>query len=180
MDGTEVSIIYNSTVGIETIGGIAIDFPGSRLYWNEVFSRKILSSDLQGGDVRTNLELCPKFTNYVPFGIGLYRGRIYWGKYDGQIQSRSIRFMDDAEGTEMVSKYVEPDDISYPAGCKNCMHENDDAKPNYCMNFRKDIAVYLAFIPPELPAASRPNECENQICSGLCVLSHNSSHCFPA
>ena len=76
MDRSDVAVIYNNTNICEGFSGITVDLTHSRLYWSELKAQKIVSSDLQGGDVMTVLEICPKIPHYAPFVIGLYRNRI--------------------------------------------------------------------------------------------------------
>ena len=118
MDGSDVAFIYNNTNIFERFSGITVDLTQSRLYWSEFIAQKIVSSDLQGEDVRTVLDICPKILCSAPFVIGMYRNRIYWRKYDEQVESRAMQYLNYAEGSEIISKSVQPEGFSNCSGLR--------------------------------------------------------------
>ena len=71
MDGSDVSVIFT---GLSYPGGIAIDFPSSRIYWTVGGEDRVQSSDMQGNHVRTVIQL-PRDSG--TYGIALYANRIY-------------------------------------------------------------------------------------------------------
>ena len=78
MDGTNPTVIADE--GLGRAWGIAIDFKTSKLFWTDIWSSRIESSNFQGGKRRTILN------NSIenPTGIAVADGRIYWGENDGQ------------------------------------------------------------------------------------------------
>ena len=72
MDGTNHTQI---ATGLSGPAGITIDFQDSRLYWVVYYDQRVQSSDMQGQDVQTVVQL-PSYS--YPTGIGVLGGRIYW------------------------------------------------------------------------------------------------------
>lgn len=56
--------------------GIVIDFQSLRLYWADLVTQKIQSSNLVGGNIVTLVEL-----QFHPYGIALLNDKLYWGYY---------------------------------------------------------------------------------------------------
>ena len=71
MDGSDVSIIVT---GLSYPAGIAIDFQSSRIYWTVGGEDRVESSDMQGNDIQTVIQL-PRDSG--TYGIALYGNRIY-------------------------------------------------------------------------------------------------------
>ena len=82
MDGSSPLTLVS---GAGNADGLTIDFASRRLYWAEFTGKKIQSSDMDGGDVRTVVQL-PSTSG--PVGIAVVNDRIYWGNaYDFKLQS---------------------------------------------------------------------------------------------
>ena len=83
MDGTKPRKIVSA---LNHPSGITIDFQDSRLYWTTAYSNRVQSSDMDGNDVETIVQL-PKGSR--PRGIGYLGGRIYWTCSETQKIQRS-------------------------------------------------------------------------------------------
>ena len=65
--------------------GIIIDYHSSRLYWADLGTKEIQSSNLEGGDIVTVITL-----QVGPYGIALLGDKLYWGHYQSNaVQSCS-------------------------------------------------------------------------------------------
>ena len=85
MDGSNPT---NLVAGSGWANGIQIDFTTRRLYWADRDNKRIQSSNLYGGDVRTIVDQLPAF----PSGIALVDDRLYWGSWGSyRIESMSIQ-----------------------------------------------------------------------------------------
>ena len=71
LDGSEVSVIVT---GRSYPAGIAIDFQRSHIYWTVGGEDRVKSSDMEGNDVQTVIQLPADSGTY---GIALYGNRIY-------------------------------------------------------------------------------------------------------
>ena len=73
--------------GLNDVYGMIIDYESSRLYWADHGSMKIQSSNLQGGDISTEVLLSAN----GPYGLGLLHDTIIWGNFHGRaLQQRTI------------------------------------------------------------------------------------------
>ena len=72
MDGSAPRKLVNES-SVTAPFGVAIDFQASRLYWTDMGSRRIGSSDRTGGDQRTDLVV-----DEIPYGIDVLNGRFYY------------------------------------------------------------------------------------------------------
>ena len=72
MDGSAPRKLVNES-SVTAPFGVAIDFQASRLYWTDMGSRGIGSSDRTGGDQRTDLVV-----DEIPYGIDVLNGRFYY------------------------------------------------------------------------------------------------------
>ena len=85
MDGSDrVQIV----TGLGTPIGLAIDYDGSRLFWAEFSGNKVCSSNLDGSDIRTIVQLA---AGVGPCGIALHGNQIYWGNYYGMSVQSSLK-----------------------------------------------------------------------------------------
>ena len=83
MDGSNPEILIP---GLTNPLGIVIDFEASRLYWAEFNDNRIQSSNLQGGDIITAVQM----SGSGLYGIAIAKDRIFWGNYvDRSLQSSS-------------------------------------------------------------------------------------------
>ena len=76
MDGSNATAIVSGSMDP---GQLVIDFENSRLYWNDVDGMQVMSSDLNGQDLRVFQKL-----SYTPWGIALYGDRLYWSTHENQ------------------------------------------------------------------------------------------------
>ena len=85
--------------------GIFIDLEDSRLYWGSTTDKLIQSSNLAGGDIRTNVQLG---TGSHPQGVVVMGDRIYWtDHYVGKLESSK------KDGTDRRTLYDGTDKIMH-------------------------------------------------------------------
>ena len=68
--------------------GIAIDHDTSRIFWTEQENSRILSSDMNGTDIRTVVTL-PRGSS--PYGIAFHNNELYWGNWNDRSLQRSSK-----------------------------------------------------------------------------------------
>ena len=68
--------------------GIAIDPDTSRIFWTEQENSRILSSDMNGTDIRTVVTL-PRGSS--PYGIAIHKNELYWGNWNDRSLQRSSK-----------------------------------------------------------------------------------------
>ena len=71
MDGSDVSVIVTR---LNQPRGITIDFKSSRIYWTVSFDSTVQSSDMQGKNVQTGMQL-PRRS--WPYGMALHGNKLY-------------------------------------------------------------------------------------------------------
>ena len=118
MDGSGTTTIQT---GLDLPRGLTIDFAARRLYWTERTTHRIQTSDMDGGDLRTAVQL-PLGSG--PHGIAISGDRIYWGNEgDNKLQSST------KDGQDIQTLYVATDDIKkvilVPAGNQATNRSND-------------------------------------------------------
>ena len=126
--------------------GIIIDYDTSRIFWTEQGNNRILSSNLNGTDVRSVVALP---TGTTPYGIAIHNNELYWGNWNDRSLQRSSK-----TGEHIRTLF---------RGAKN---ENIRHLCTLCTTSRN------------FPT-SRPNHCEAQNCSNICVLTATAFRCIP-
>ena len=85
MDGTNR---VPNFIRVKAARGIFIDLEGSRLYVTSAGDKQIKSSNLDGGDIRTIVQLG---RNSHPQGVAIMGGRIYWtDHFVGKLESSDM------------------------------------------------------------------------------------------
>ena len=96
MDGSNrVTLV----TGLKYARGLTIDFEESRLYWTCRGDDTIQSSNLQGSDIRTVIQLQ---NGSYPIGVGPLHDRLYWTNFEGKtLQASSM-----SDGTVVQTLYT--------------------------------------------------------------------------
>ena len=104
MDGSSPTTL---TTGLRTPEALTVDYALRRLFWAEQISNKIQSSDLDGRNLRTVVELP---SGSYPFGMALWNERIYFGGGGDFKLQRSSK-----AGQDIQTLYTETDFIRHIA-----------------------------------------------------------------
>ena len=104
--------------------GVFIDFKGSRLYWSSAGDKRIGSSNMAGGDIRTVVQLG---TNSHPQGIAVMGDRIYWtDHFAGKLESSN------KYGTDVQTLYDGTDRIMHLVVAPTEDHQPGN-RTNHCV-----------------------------------------------
>ena len=96
MDGSNPTRLVNE---LRFPYGITIDLKTSKLFWTDYWQDKIESSNLEGGDRQTVVQLP---ADVYPIGTAVANGRIYWAEYGSKkLQSSTT------DGNDLVTLYSE-------------------------------------------------------------------------
>ena len=118
-DGSNPSEIVR---GLRGPRGIVIDLKMSRIYWADEVTKRIQSSDLDGRNSRTVIQL----SDGGPIGIALFGDKIFWANWGNKkLQSVGMK----ARGTDLRTLHIDtlplqyltlaPDIIGHPQNRKN-------------------------------------------------------------
>ena len=151
MDGSNCRTIIEMAAGF--IPHIAIDHSQFRLFRTNSFSRTIKSSNLEGGDEKTVVQL--PLSVYYPSGFTFLNDRMYW-----------------AENGPMA--------VKFPGPVRSSLRSSNEVGPDICTlsNDENNTIADLTFVGPSSPSMTRVNHCEKQDCStNICVLTPTSFRC---
>ena len=115
MDGSSRTVLHNTS--LVWPNALTLDYDTQTLYWMDAFLNKLESSGLDG----SNRRLLSTFNIHHPFGVDIYRGRLYWTDWlaDGiltapinQLTDVSVVFGNlrlDPQGIKVVCQEKQPD-----------------------------------------------------------------------
>ena len=101
--GMDGSYPHTLVTGLGQPRGVTIDMASGRLYWAELNSHQIQSSDLDGRDVRLVVQLP---TGSWSWGVAASSDRLYWGN-DGDYKLQSST----KGGEDILTLYTESNQI---------------------------------------------------------------------
>ena len=116
MDGSSPSTVVNKE-HVRNPVSLVIDFHSSRLYWADLFAKKIQSSDLDGADITTVFELSSE-----PMGLAIVNQKLFWSLLEsnilqsGNMDGSDIRTV--YNGTGAINHLAIPD-WAYPRNRRN-------------------------------------------------------------